>query len=245
MNDPSGQQVSGQNASGQQAQSRPVSRGVLSVFAADEQTDVVIDAARWRSLAEHIIREEGVMDPGVDVEVSLLFVDELTIANLNQQFMGKKGPTDVLSFPIDDPRDEADPGTPIGGSPFAIQIDSDDERADFADDDDRDAPALLGDVLICPTIAARNAPDHSGPNHDGSLDDELALLVVHGLLHLLGMDHVIDAEAEAMEAREQELLTRFHRIASTSGPGVSDTASEFFDETIHSSDSSGPGGCDS
>ncbi len=210
MNDPSG--PSGQQASGQQAMSRPVSKGVLSVFAANEQTDVDIDAARWRILAERVLDEEGVMDPGVDVEVSLLFVDESTISNLNQQFMGKKGPTDVLSFPIDDPRDAPEPGTPIGGSPFALQSDFDDERADYPDDEDRDAPTLLGDVLICPSVAGRNASEHAGDQHDGSLDDELALLVVHGLLHLLGMDHVIEAEAELMEAREQELLTKFYRV---------------------------------
>jgi probable rRNA maturation factor len=215
MNDPSGQkkglEPSGQ-APSQLAMSRPVSRGVLSVFAADEQTDVEIDTERWRNLAEQVIREEGVMVPGVDVEMSLLFVDEPTIANLNQQFMGKKGPTDVLSFPIDDPRDEPEPGTPIGGSPFAVQTEFEEERAEFLDDEDRDAPSLLGDVLVCPSVAARNAPEHVGDRHDGSLDDELALLVVHGILHLLGMDHIVDAEAELMEAREQELLTKFYRI---------------------------------
>ena len=65
---------------------------------------------------------------------------------------------------------------------------------------------LLGDVVICPAVAARNATEH-----EVSLEDELALLVVHGLLHLLGMDHEDDAEAERMEALEQELLTRYYR----------------------------------
>jgi probable rRNA maturation factor len=67
---------------------------------------------------------------------------------------------------------------------------------------------LLGDVVICPAVAARNAVEH-----EVSLDDEVALLVVHGLLHLLGMDHEIAAEAERMEALEQQLLTRFHRVS--------------------------------
>ena len=217
MNDPSGQQARPADESGgHQAMSRPVSKGMLSVFAADEQTDIEIDIARWRTLAEQVILEEGVMQPGLDVEMSLLFVDETTIANLNQQFMGKEGPTDVLSFPIDDPRDEIEPGTPIGGSPFAVQAEFDDERAEFLDDEDRDAPSLLGDVLICPVIAAQNAPDHAGEGHNGSLDDELALLVVHGILHLLGMDHIIDAEAEIMEARERTLLAKFFRLDTDS-----------------------------
>ena len=60
---------------------------------------------------------------------------------------------------------------------------------------------LLGDVVICPVVAARNAEEHEVP-----LEDEVALLVVHGLLHLLGMDHEKEAEAERMEALEQQLL---------------------------------------
>jgi hypothetical protein len=65
---------------------------------------------------------------------------------------------------------------------------------------------LLGDVVICPAVAARNAPEHAG-----TYDDELALLLVHGILHLLGMDHEDDDEAEVMEARERVLLARFHQ----------------------------------
>ena len=68
---------------------------------------------------------------------------------------------------------------------------------------------LLGDVVICPAVAARNAPEHAG-----TYDDELALLVVHGVLHLLGMDHDDDDEAEAMEQRERELLAKFHGAGS-------------------------------
>jgi probable rRNA maturation factor len=55
-------------------------------------------------------------------------------------------------------------------------------------------------------VADRNAPEHAG-----TYDDELALLIVHGILHLLGMDHLEDDEAELMEKREQELLAKFHR----------------------------------
>ncbi|MDE3009044.1 MAG: rRNA maturation RNase YbeY, partial [Acidobacteriota bacterium] len=66
-------------------------------------------------------------------------------------------------------------------------------------------PQLVGDVVICPAVAARNAIEH-----ECTLDDEIALLVVHGVLHLLGWDHVIDDEAEKMEARERELLARHY-----------------------------------
>jgi len=64
---------------------------------------------------------------------------------------------------------------------------------------------LLGDVVICPAVAARNAVDHGV-----TADDELALLVVHGLLHLLGMDHAADADAARMEALERTLLLRHY-----------------------------------
>jgi probable rRNA maturation factor len=66
-------------------------------------------------------------------------------------------------------------------------------------------PLLLGDVVVCPAVAARQAPQHAG-----SYEDELALLVVHGVLHVLGMDHADPAEEATMQARERELLDRYH-----------------------------------
>jgi probable rRNA maturation factor len=77
------------------------------------------------------------------------------------------------------------------------------------DEPDPDASALdqliLGDVVISPAVAADQAAEHAG-----SYDDEVALLVVHGLLHLLGMDHAEPAERQAMQAKERELLARHH-----------------------------------
>ncbi len=66
--------------------------------------------------------------------------------------------------------------------------------------------------MICPAVAARNAVEHGV-----EADDELALLVVHGLLHLLGMDHEVDAEAERMEQLERALLARYHRPLAGAG----------------------------
>jgi len=63
--------------------------------------------------------------------------------------------------------------------------------------------------VICPAVAARNAVEHGA-----SFEDELALLVVHGILHLLGMDHEVEAEAERMEQREQQLLAQYYRVTS-------------------------------
>jgi probable rRNA maturation factor len=163
----------------------------IDVFAADEQEAHPVEVARWAELARHVLAARGVKG---DTEVSLLFVDEEAMAALNQQFLGKAGPTDVLSFPIED-----EPG-PTGRSP-------DLGGSGPGSSPEEGALSLLGDVVICPAVASRNAMEHGG-----SLDDEVALLVVHGLLHLLGMDHENDAEAERMEALEQQLLRRFYRV---------------------------------
>ncbi|HVA74737.1 MAG TPA: rRNA maturation RNase YbeY [Acidimicrobiales bacterium] len=161
------------------------------VFAADEQSSHPVDTLRWIRLAEKVLADEGVRG---EAEVSLLFVDEEAISDLNSRFLGKEGPTDVLAFPIDDEPVESGRSPDSGGT-----------GPGFASEPD-EAPMLLGDVVICPAVAERNAPEHAG-----TYDDELALLVVHGLLHIIGMDHEDPEEAEVMEARERELLDRHHK----------------------------------
>jgi probable rRNA maturation factor len=183
----------------------------VEIYVADEQDAMPIDTQRWMQLAAQVLTDEGVEGlHGGAVEMSLLFVDETTIAELNQQHMGKSGPTDVLSFPIDG-LVGASTGRFPDNSPLGPTFD------DEADEDDM--PAMLGDVLICPTVAAGNAGEHIGERdglHDGSLDDELALLVVHGILHLLGHDHVEEADAVKMESRETALLRAHYRAGSAS-----------------------------
>ena len=105
-------------------------------------------------------------------EANVLFVDEAAMSDLNRLHMGSAGPTDVLSFPIDSGDD----------------LDDADER-------------LVGDIVICPAVAARNARGHAG-----TYPDELALLLVHGVLHLLGHDHAEAGERTRMQARERRLL---------------------------------------
>lgn len=121
--------------------------------------------------------------PG-DTEVAIVFVDEEQMADLNHRHMGKEGATDVLSFPIE----EAAPGSPPRRVPGA-------------------PPVALGDVFIAPAVVARNAGIQGV-----DVADEIALLVVHGLLHLLGWDHDADDDANAMEAREVELLAAIGRV---------------------------------
>ena len=112
-----------------------------------------------------------------DMEVALLLVDEDTIAGLNQQHLAHEGPTDVLAFPIDEP----------GESPPA-------------------GPAILGDVVLCPAVAHRQARERGVSEHS-----ELQLLTVHGILHLLGMDHAEPDEERAMFALTEELLSEHRR----------------------------------
>ncbi len=166
----------------------------LDVFAADEQSDHPVAVERFSGLARSVLEAEGVSS---DVEVSLLFVDETTMASLNQRFLDVEGPTDVLAFPIEDEGERGGRSPDEGGTGPASQ------------DAETGRPVLLGDVVVCPIVAARHAVDHGV-----TFDDEIALLVVHGILHLLGMDHEAEDEAERMERREQQLLERFYRRPS-------------------------------
>jgi probable rRNA maturation factor len=169
----------------------------VTVFAADEQASFPIDTIRWIKLAEGVLADEDVRG---ETEVSILFVDEATIADLNARFLGKDEPTDVLAFPIDEEPAEGGRSPDSGGTGPGFTPEPD------------EAPTLLGDVVICPAIAAKNAPEHAG-----TLDDELALLLVHGLLHLMGMDHEDPDEAEAMETKERQLLARHHAPQTDGG----------------------------
>ncbi|MFM7064468.1 MAG: rRNA maturation RNase YbeY [Actinomycetes bacterium] len=111
-----------------------------------------------------------------DAECSLSLVDPDEIAALKAEHLDGDGePTDVLSFPIDGP---SDPG---------------------------DGKWMVGDVVLCPSVAAAQADGHAG-----SAADELALLVVHGGLHLSGWDHDGPQAQANMWARERELLTGLH-----------------------------------
>lgn len=165
--------------------------GEPEVFCADEQSDVPIDLVRWQALALAVLRDEGVRGLA---ELSILFVAEDEMAQLNQDYMGKDGPTDVLAFPID-ASDVTQVVAPSGAT----------RGPDRAPVDPGDLPLLLGDVVVCPSVAAQQAPTHAG-----TLDDELALLVVHGILHVLGRDHAEPAEAEEMRTRERALLEAHH-----------------------------------
>ncbi len=163
-----------------------------TVFGADEQSEVKVDVLRWVRLARLVLDEERVPE---DAEMSVIFVDEQAMTDLNERFLGGAGPTDVLAFPMDDDvapgGRQPDQGGRGPGSP---------SEAD-------DPPTVVGDVVVCPSVAHRQAVEHGHPDAD-----EIALLVVHGVLHLLSYDHAEAGETEAMRARERELLARFREL---------------------------------
>ena len=154
----------------------------VDVHVFDEQSDFELDMERYWRLAISVLTGEGVTSIS---ELSITFVSPDSIAALNEQHMGHEGPTDVLAFPID----EHPTQTPNPAS----------------------SPLLLGDVIICPSVAADNCSTNKGsyPGHEGSLIDELDLLVVHGILHVLGMDHADDHERHQMQERERDHLAGF------------------------------------
>ncbi len=136
-----------------------------------------VDTDALLDLVRHVLDEMGIHPLA---ELSLLLVDAIAMERLHVQWMDEPGPTDVLAFPMDELR----PGR------------RDDPEAD---------PGLLGDVVLCPEVAARQA---AAAGH--STAEELHLLTTHGILHLLGYDHA-DAETEQeMFAEQRRLLAAWH-----------------------------------
>ena len=120
-----------------------------------------------RDLALFVLEREG---KPINTEVSISFVDDTAMAELNERFRGMEGPTDVLSFECDN-------------------IDDDITAADGPS-----CPVYeLGDIIIAPDVAARQSTEFGN-----SFEQEVSLLIVHGLLHLCGYDHIVDEEAEVI-----------------------------------------------
>jgi probable rRNA maturation factor len=111
-------------------------------------------------------------------ELSVVAVDAATMAAHHVQWMDEEGPTDVMAFPMDELR----PGHP-------------------GDHDDDPEPSLLGDVVLCPEVAATQAATAGHP-----VEHELDLLCTHGILHLLGFDHAEDEERAEMFGLQGDLL---------------------------------------
>jgi probable rRNA maturation factor len=113
-----------------------------------------------------------------DTEVTLLFVEDKEMASYNTRFLDRTGPTDVLAFPVEELLPGVVPETDSNGPPIVI-----------------------GDVIVAPFSVRKQAEDY-----EVTMDDEMSLMIVHGILHLLGYDHQDDAGALKMEGREAEIL---------------------------------------
>lgn len=163
----------------------------MEVFVSDEQTDVEVESVRWQTLASRVLEAEGVRG---QAEMALLFVSREAMHEMNRVHMGVDAPTDVLAFPIDLVDNSRATGpTARSATPVLARLDA------------GELPLLVGDVVVCPDVAREQAP-----NHAGSLSDEIALLVTHGVLHVLGYDHDTEANANKMRSRERSLLEQLH-----------------------------------
>jgi probable rRNA maturation factor len=153
----------------------------VSVEIANE-SGVIVNEAALAGLARHVLDEMRVHPLA---ELSLLLVDEPAMTELHVRWMGEEGPTDVLAFPMDELR----PPQPGGG------------QAEVGGGEPPGIPGLLGDVVICPQVAATQA---GRAKHSAA--DEIELLAAHGILHLLGYDHADAKEHAAMFALQDRLL---------------------------------------
>lgn len=136
------------------------------------ESGVSADEGALHALARYVLDEMRVHPLA---ELSVLLVDVAAMERLHVQWMDEPGPTDVLSFPMDELR----PG----------------------DLEDKPQVGLLGDVVLCPEVAERQAV--SGGH---TTEEELHLLCVHGILHLLGFDHAVPEEEREMFALQRRLL---------------------------------------
>jgi probable rRNA maturation factor len=156
----------------------------------NNESGMAADEDALRELAQYVI---GQMETHPLADLSMLLVDEAHMTNLHEKWMDEPGPTDVLSFPMDElrPHSMAGPNRSRGR------------------DGDEPEPVLLGDVVLCPQVAAVQARQHGH-----STQAELELLTVHGVLHLLGYDHADPEEEAEMFGLQNELL-RDWRLEST------------------------------
>lgn len=146
----------------------------------EDELETIIEAEAWETalpdaeaLAARVFAAARAREPRLSGSAALLLTDDAAVQDLNARFRGKDAPTNVLSFPSDEP-----------------------------------APGFLGDIALGYETCAREAREKGV-----ALADHAAHLIAHGLLHLVGYDHIEDADAEEMERLETEILA---------GLGVSD-----------------------
>ncbi len=144
------------------------------------ETEVVVDEVRVLALATHAL---DYMKIHRDADLAIAFIDEAAMEVLHVEWMDEPGPTDVLSFPMDELR----PGSEGQLTP----------------------PGLLGDIVICPQVAAVQAEAAGHPTVN-----EILLLTTHGILHLLGFDHAEPEEEKEMFGLQRDILESFYATES-------------------------------
>lgn len=159
----------------------------MSIEVLNESGNTDVDEKQLSTVAEFAL---ATMDVHPSVEVTITCVDLDTIKDLHVRWLDLEGPTDVMSFPMDD-------------------ISSTGGRPDAADP----GPAYLGDIILCPDFAQKQA-DKAGH----SLNHELDLLTVHGCLHLLGYDHAKPNEEQHMFALQNDILKRWYEATGREKP---------------------------
>jgi probable rRNA maturation factor len=190
----------------------------VSIEIANE-SGIDVDADTIVAVARHALVQMGVNPLA---ELSVLLVDSDYMAELNHRWMDKDGPTDVLAFPMDEDTIDHGPSESSGGQ-----------------------PSLLGDIVLCPEVAAAQAlrygsadprmrtGDQSrtgtgdsvpaapapGLHGDYSTADELSMLTIHGVLHLLGYDHAEPEEEREMFALQGRLLDSWQARAAGGASG--------------------------
>jgi probable rRNA maturation factor len=173
------------------------------------ESGVDVDELALVDVARHVLARMGV-SPLAELAISLKDLAEME--RLHVQYMDEPGPTDVLAFPMDELDLRGSRGVPQGS----------------AGDEDGGAPTVLGDVVLCPQVAERQARE---AGHD--VLDELRLLTTHGILHLLGFDHGTPEEHAEMFGLQGELLAAF---------GTSDGGGETADGAQGEQEGGDPGG---
>jgi probable rRNA maturation factor len=176
------------------------------------ESGVTVDEVALASVARYVLDQLRIHPLA---ELSVLLVDEVAMTELHVKWMDEPGPTDVLSFPMDELRPPS-----LGGA----------QATRAGGEEPGPEPGLLGDVVLCPKVAATNARQ---AGH--STQQELELLCVHGILHLLGYDHA-DSEEEAEMFGLQDDLLRSWRADTA---GQDDTAGH--DEATGEERQEGPG----
>jgi probable rRNA maturation factor len=142
----------------------------------NNESDQSVDEARVLALASFALDRLRIHP---EAELAIQFVNEDTMTTLHVQWMDEPGPTDVLSFPMDELR----PGN----------------------ESEISGPGLLGDIVVCPQVAAAQA---LAAGHETI--NEVLLLTTHGILHLLGFDHAEPEEEKEMFGLQREILEAFY-----------------------------------